>query len=114
MMTGPHILMTRVISKPTEGIITLDLGHKAVGSENPLSKRIHFLNLENYEATGHSEEHLVLRVQNWDAIRVGDVFYGVPYHVCPSVALHEEAQVVRDNRVTETWAVVARKRKISI
>ena len=108
------LLMTRVISKPTEGIITLDLGHKAVGSENPLSKRIHFLNLEDYEAIGHSEEHLVLRVQNWDAIRVGDVFYGVPYHVCPSVALHEEAQVVRNNQVTETWAVVARKRKISV
>ena len=108
------LLMTRVISKPTNGIITLDLGHKAVGSENPLSKRIHFLNLEDYEAIGHSEEHLVLRVQNWEAIRVGDVFYGVPYHVCPSVALHEEAQVVQDNRVVETWSVVARKRKISV
>jgi len=56
----------------------------------------------------------VLRVQNWEAIRVGDVFYGVPYHVCPSVALHEEAQVVRGNRVVETWSVVARKRKISV
>lgn len=108
------ILMTRVISKPTEGIITLDLGHKSVGSENPLSKRIHFLNLDNYEAIGHSEEHLVLRVSDWDKIGVGDVFYGVPYHVCPSVALHEEAQVVRNNMVEETWSVVARKRKISV
>jgi len=108
------ILMTRVISKPTEGIITLDLGHKSVASENVLAKRIHFLNLIDYEATGHSEEHLVLRVKNWDSIRVGDVFYGVPYHVCPSVALYEEAQVVRNNVASGTWNVVARKRRISI
>ena len=108
------ILMTRVISKPTEGIITLDLGHKSVASEKVLAKRIHFLNLTDYEATGHSEEHLVLRVKNWDSIKVGDVFYGVPYHVCPSVALHEDAQVVRNNMAAGTWNVVARKRRISI
>lgn len=108
------ILMSRVISKPTEGVITLDLGHKSVASEKPLSKRIHFLNLTDYEATGHSEEHLVLRVKNWASIQVGDVFYGVPYHVCPSVALHEEAQVVRNHVAEETWQVIARKRRISL
>ena len=108
------ILMTRVISKPTEGVITLDLGHKSVASEKVLAKRIHFLNLTDYEATGHSEEHLVLRVKDWHNIKVGDVFYGVPYHVCPSVALHEEAQVMRDNVAVETWQVVARKRRISL
>lgn len=108
------ILMTRVISKPTEGVITLDLGHKSVASENMLAKRIHFLNLTDYEATGHSEEHLVLRVKNWNTIKIGDVFYGVPYHVCPSVALHEEAQVVRNNVAIETWNVVARKRRINL
>ena len=108
------VLMTRVISKPTEGIITLDLGHKSVASENPLAKRIHFLNMEEYEAIGHSEEHLVLKVANWKDITVGDVFYGVPYHVCPSVALHEEAHVVRRGRWVENWEVVARKRRISV
>ncbi len=108
------VLITRIISKPTEGIITVDLGHKSVGSENPLAKRIQFLNLSNYEPIGHSEEHLVLKVENWDQLTVGDVLYGVPYHVCPSVALHEEACVVRANEWVEKWEVVARRRRISV
>ena len=108
------LLLTRVISKPTHGIVTMDLGHKAVGSENPIDKRIYFLNLEGYEVYKHSEEHLVVKVSNWEDIRVGEVFYGVPHHVCPSVALHEEAHVVRSNEWTENWEVIARKRKLTI
>ncbi len=108
------LLLTRVISKPTQGIVTMDLGHKAVGSENPIGKRIHFLNLEGYEVYKHSEEHLVVKVSNWEDIRVGEVFYGVPHHVCPSVALHEEAHIIRDNEWVENWEVIARKRKITI
>ncbi len=108
------VLMTRIISKPTEGIITVDLGHKAVGAENPISNRIKFLNLSNYEAYKHSEEHLMIKVENWLDLTVGDVLYGIPYHVCPSVALHEEAHVIKKNRWEKNWQVVARKRKISI
>ncbi len=108
------VLMTRIISKPTEGIITVDLGHKAVGSENPMSKRIRFLNLAHYEAYKHSEEHLMVKVKNWSALKVGDVLYGIPYHVCPSVALHEEAHVIENNKWEKNWEVVARKRKISV
>lgn len=108
------LLLTRVISKPTPGIVTMDLGHKAVASENPIGKRIHFLNLEGYEIYKHSEEHLVVKVSNWEDIKVGDVYYGVPHHVCPSVALHEEAHIIRENVWEENWEVIARKRKISI
>lgn len=105
------LLLTRVISKPSPGIVTLDLGHKSVGSENPLDKRIFFLNLENYQPIGQSEEHLVLKVDNWDAIQVGDVLYGVPYHVCPSVALYDEARIIDKNRFLETWSILARKKQ---
>lgn len=108
------VLVTRIISKPTEGIITVDLGHKSVGSENPLPKRVQFLNLTNYEPKGHSEEHLVLRVENWDKLKIGDVLYGVPYHVCPSVALHDEAHVIQKNKWVDTWEVVARRRKLTV
>ncbi len=57
------VLITRVISKPVKGIITTDLGHKSVAAENPISKRIFFLNLENYEVKSQSEEHLVIEVK---------------------------------------------------
>jgi len=108
------LLMTRVISKPTQGIVTMDLGHKAVASENPIDKRIHFLNLKNYEVYKHSEEHLVVKVSNWEDIQVGDVFYGVPHHICPSVALHEEAHIIKENSWVANWTVIARKRKITV
>jgi len=108
------VLMTRIISKPTKGIITVDLGHKAVGSENPMPNRIRFLNLTDYEAYKHSEEHLMVKVKNWSKLTVGDVLYGIPYHVCPSVALHEEAYIIRENKWEENWQVVARKRKMFV
>lgn len=107
------VLMTRVISKPNKGLITTDLGHKSVASENPLDRRIVFLNLSEYEPVGQSEEHLVLRVNDWNSVKIGDVLYGVPFHVCPSVALHDVAYVIQDNKWIDTWEVEARRRKIT-
>lgn len=106
------LVLTRVISKPTEDTITVDLGHKAIASENPLSNRVYFLNAAAVDPVGQSEEHLVLKTS--EAYRVGDVFYGVPHHICPTVALHETMAVVENHRVTGSWNVVSRKRKISV
>lgn len=108
------LILTRVISKPKRGIITIDMGHKAVAAENPIDKRIKFLNLENYELLGQSEEHGVISVADWDSIKVGDVLYGVPFHVCPTVNLYDEAYVVENKQVNLIWNIEARKRKISI
>lgn len=108
------LVLTRVISKPQKGIVTVDMGHKAVSAENPIDKRIRFLNLTDYELIGQSEEHGVLKVQDWDAIKVGDVLYGVPYHVCPTVNLYDEAYVVENQHVEQVWQVLGRRRKISV
>jgi 3-hydroxy-D-aspartate aldolase len=108
------ILLARVISKPKKGYITLDLGHKAVASENPLDKRVKFLNLTDYQFVSQSEEHLVIEVTDWENIKVGQMIYGVPYHICPTINLYEEVYIVENQEITETWNVVARKRKISI
>lgn len=108
------LLLTRVISKPAPGLVTLDLGHKAVAAENEISDRVTFLNLEHYTARSQSEEHLVLEVEGWDEIQVGDILYGVPYHVCPTVALYDTVQVIEDGHRVDEWQVIARKRKISV
>jgi len=107
------LLVTRVISKPTNGIVTIDLGHKAVGAENPIDKRVKFLNLDEYELLSQSEEHGVLQVNHWEAIKVGDLFYGVPYHICPTVNLYDEIAVIKNGRKGEVWEITARKRKIT-
>ncbi|MBP9925687.1 MAG: D-TA family PLP-dependent enzyme [Cyclobacteriaceae bacterium] len=108
------LLVTRIISKPDDETICVDLGHKAVASENPLDNRVHFLNAPELVAAGHSEEHLILKAKKNNSYKVGDVLYGVPFHICPTVALHETLAVIENHLVTKNWNVVARKRKISI
>ncbi|WP_229252710.1 D-TA family PLP-dependent enzyme [Dyadobacter helix] len=110
------LVITRVISKPTTGIVTIDLGHKAVSAENPIENRFKILNLAEYTLASQSEEHGVLQVSEevWNKVQIGDVFYAVPYHVCPTVALHDYASVIEDGEVTEEWKIVARNRRITV
>lgn len=108
------ILLMRVISKPAPGLITTDLGHKSVAAENPILKRIFFLNLEDYEVKSQSEEHLVVSVKDWDKIHVGDALYGIPYHICPTVALYDEAYIIENGVLVDKWKIEARKKRITI
>ena len=107
------LVITRVISIVDETTITTDLGHKSVAAENPLP-RVHFLNAPDVIPTGQSEEHLVLKVDDSSQFKVGDVLYGVPVHICPTVALYDKAVVVESNEAATTWKVVARDRKINL
>ena len=70
--------------------------------------------LEDATAVGHSEEHLVLETPRAADFPVGTPIYAVPWHVCPTVALHNEAVVVRDGRAAERWQVVGRARTLTI
>lgn len=107
------VLMTRILSKPKEGFLCLDLGHKSVAPEMPLP-RVHFLGNTDFEQTGQSEEHLVVKTGQWNNYKVGDVFYALPYHVCPTVAKYHEVVVIRDGRKEGVWNVAARNNKITI
>ncbi|WP_276483921.1 D-TA family PLP-dependent enzyme [Paraflavitalea pollutisoli] len=107
------LVLSRVISVIDAQTICIDLGHKSVAAEGPLP-RVYFLNAPEAVPTGQSEEHLVLRVHDAAQYRVGDVLYGVPNHICPTVALYERALVIEDHRFIGEWRVVARDRKITI
>lgn len=109
--TPAAILLTRIISKPQEGHITLDLGHKAVSAENPITKRVFFHELDEYEVISQSEEHLVVKTSRAASLNVGDVLYGTPWHVCPTVALYNEARIITGGVHTNTWRI-ARGRKV--
>lgn len=108
------VVVSRVISKPSPGIICIDLGHKSIASENPLSQRVHFINAPDLQPIGHSEEHMVLRTDDSDRFHVGDVLYGIPYHVCPTIALYERCGVVTRGELTEWWMTESRNRKITV
>jgi D-serine deaminase-like pyridoxal phosphate-dependent protein len=107
------LVLTRVISVVDEHTITTDLGHKSVAAENPLP-RVHFLNAPGLTPVSQSEEHLVLSITDGTQWKVGDVLYGVPVHICPTVALYHEAMVVENNNAVTKWKVVARDRMIGI
>ncbi|CAG5069097.1 D-threonine aldolase [Dyadobacter sp. CECT 9623] len=110
------LILTRVVSKPTTGTVTIDLGHKAIAAENPIENRFRLLNLSGYTVVGQSEEHGVLQVsaEVWDTVNIGDVLYALPYHICPSVALHDFATIIEDGAVKAEWKIVARNRRLSI
>ena len=107
------LLITRVISRPTENRLCLDLGYKAVSPDNP-DPRVHFLDVPDAKTVVHSEEHLAIETSRAAEFQVGDVLYGVPWHVCPTVALHAAAVTIENKRATGVWPVVARDRKLSI
>ncbi len=107
------VLLTRVVSKPTANRLCLDLGHKAVASEMP-HPRVIFFDLGDSNPVVHSEEHLVLETPDAERYAVGDVLYGIPWHICPTVALHSEVVVVRNARAEERWKVAARDRALTI
>jgi D-serine deaminase-like pyridoxal phosphate-dependent protein len=106
-------LLARVVSRPGAARLCLDLGHKAVASEMP-HPRVVFPDLPDARAVMHSEEHLVIDTARAAQFPVGTVLHGIPWHVCPTVALHSEVYVARNGRASETWPVVARARKITI
>ncbi|MBB5619720.1 D-serine deaminase-like pyridoxal phosphate-dependent protein [Pedobacter cryoconitis] len=108
------LVITRVISLTSATKITVDLGHKAVAAENLLKKRVHFLNAPTAEAVSQSEEHLVLELGSGHGFRIGDILYGLPVHICPTVALYGSANIINNHKLTEGWKIISRERKINI
>jgi D-threonine aldolase len=123
------LVLTRVVSKPGDQRVCVDLGHKAIASEGP-HPRVLLIQPDSIETppqatvlgapildatfVGHSEEHLVFESAAAPSLRVGDALYGIPWHVCPTVALHSEATVVRNQHAVNRWRITARERRLTI
>lgn len=121
-------VFTRVVSAPERQTVCVDLGVKAVAADKP-QPRVWFPGLPDAELVGQSEEHLVLAVpesieggpagepgegrRESAAVGRGACLYGIPRHICPTVALYDEVLVVRDGAVVERWPVAARGRGIA-
>lgn len=106
-------LLTRVISHPGKDLICLDLGHKAVASEMP-HPRVIFPSLPDAKAVAHNEEHLVIKTARAAELPLGAPLFGIPWHICPTVALYSTVHAVKDGRVIDEWPVVGRQRRLTI
>jgi D-serine deaminase-like pyridoxal phosphate-dependent protein len=108
------LVVSRIVSVVNAKRVCLDVGHKSVAAENPLDRRICFLNAEGLKVVGQSEEHLIAETDIPHSYKIGDVLYGMPFHVCPTCALYDEAYVIDEGSVREVWKMVARDRKILV
>ena len=106
------LVVCRIISIIDNRHICVDLGYKSVASESPLP-RVYFLNAPDAKPIAQSEEHLVLETPDSSIYSIGQVFYGVPKHICPTVALYEKAFVIEKGQMTDIWNVIARNRTIN-
>jgi len=107
------VLLSRVVSRPQGESLTLDLGYKAVSADKP-HPRVSFFGIESYTVLNQSEEHLVIHPAEETGLTVGDAVYGIPVHICPTVALYDDAYIVRNHDIIDTWKIIARKRILAI
>lgn len=107
-------LLTRVISKPAPAVLCLDLGHKAVAAENPLQNRVRFINDVGLVPIGQSEEHLIVKNESNSHYEIGQEILAVPYHICPSIALHDAVYVFENHQPIGQWRNIARSRYLTI
>ncbi len=106
------VLVTRVLSRPGPDVVTLDLGTKALCPDLP--RRLELFPTLGTEMLLHNEEHLVLHMPQPCDWEPGQVVYAAPYHICPTVALHDEVWVVEGGQVQGRWPVEARRRRLEL
>ena len=125
------VVMSRVVSLPAPGRITLDCGSKALACEagDPAG---YVLGKPEWEALACSEEHLpcVVRMDDDATVagpkrrktsnasttiaRRGDVVFVVPEHICPTVNLATHAIVLDGGRFVGVKEVGARGHEVMV
>lgn len=108
------LVLTRIVSLPDDTKICIDMGYKAITCEHSLPHRGYFLNAPHLKSYSQSEEHLVIEVEKGHNYKIGDLFYVLPYHVCPTVAMYNNAYVIEGGHVTGKWTITARGRELSV
>jgi D-serine deaminase-like pyridoxal phosphate-dependent protein len=103
------IVVTRIISKPSTDAVCLDLGYKAISSESAANERVYFPYYPGAEVLSQSEEHLLANLHSTSA-KVGDVIYGLPFHIGRTCNLYEGCAVVEGHQIIDKWLHTARRR----
>jgi D-serine deaminase-like pyridoxal phosphate-dependent protein len=107
------LILTRVVSRPSEGIITCDGGHKSVSADAGVPTCV-VMGHPELTPIGPSEEHLPMRVKNGQPPELGEVLYLIPRHVCPTVNNFDSALLVEDGKILSSEKVSARGREMPL
>ena len=104
------LVLSTVVSKPGDDMVTCDAGHKSVSADAGVPTCA-VLGHPEFEPQTPSEEHLTIKLNGGVCPRVGDQFYLVPRHVCPTINSFDEALLVRSGAVIGIERVSARGRE---
>jgi D-serine deaminase-like pyridoxal phosphate-dependent protein len=112
--TPAALLLTRVVSRPLANRVTLDLGYKALASDPPVASRGLLIDVPDARIVLQNEEHMVIETTAAGRFQPGDALLAIPYHVCPTCALHKDAYVIEQGKVVDRWEIVGRDRVLSV
>jgi D-serine deaminase-like pyridoxal phosphate-dependent protein len=102
------LVLTRVVSRPHNGIITCDAGHKAVSADAGVPTCV-VAGYPELTPLAPSEEHLPMELNRETAgPQVGEALYLLPRHICPTVNNFDSALLVRDGQIASVEKVTAR------
>lgn len=103
------LVLSRVVSSPNDGMVTLDAGSKGLAAEagDPVAKVLgHCNGAAALDAMGPSEEHLPMRIRNSRSsgagatspaelgLGRGTALWLFPRHICPTVNMYDQAILV--------------------
>ena len=103
-------VLVRCISRPGPRLVTFDCGTKAICSDPPFGQRVQLVGLQTAKCTLHNEEHYVVETDQADKWKPGMVTYAIPMHICPTVAMYNQAYIVEDGKISKTIEIAARGR----
>ena len=109
-------VISRVISRPAEGMFTLDCGYKGIPGDPPLEKRAHIVEFKHCRPVLQNEEHLVYQMDpgyETETPSIGEVFYLIPGHICPCALLYPEILIAENGVIVDKWKTTARDRAIT-
>lgn len=104
-------ILTRVVSHPAEGYFTIDCGYKAISAEQLLPGIL--TGAPHAKPAFQSEEHWTFCMEEGyeqERPAIGQILYVLPWHICPTTALYQEAVVVNQGKTEGCWRVSARNR----
>jgi D-serine deaminase-like pyridoxal phosphate-dependent protein len=105
------LVLSRVVSHPSQGTISCDGGHKAVSADAGVPTCV-VVGHPELAPLSPSEEHLPMTVAaGAPRPQVGDIIYLLPRHVCPTVNNFDCAVLVESGKIAGIEPVSARGRE---
>jgi D-serine deaminase-like pyridoxal phosphate-dependent protein len=105
------LVITTVVSRPVDSIVTCDAGHKTVSADSG-DPTCAVLGHPELTPIHPSEEHLPMQVSPGARVpEIGEQFYLIPRHVCPTVNNFDHALLIQGQEIVGLSKVSARGRE---